>query len=232
MQINRLSEALGAEITGIDVSKIGVNTCREIETVFHHNQVIVFRDQEITPEQQIQFSRNFGPLEIHISKKFLHKEHEEILLVTNKKEDGKYIGVEEEPRFPMVTDTDPESETFGKRIKEKDKESVGIKLKYTLELTDKNIADFKVMSAAIGDPFGETRFIWKFKERAIASDNVKNFWNLSWEEAHKRFIERSKQVIEIEQTEESKPREKPKQVIEVEQTNKHDDRHRGSKKAE
>ena len=145
---------------------------------------------------------------------------------------GKYIGVEEEPRFPMVTDTDPESETFGKRIKEKDKESVGIKLKYTLELTDKNIADFKVMSAAIGDPFGETRFIWKFKERAIATDNVSNFWDLSWEEAHKRFIERSKQVIEIEQTEKSKPREKPKQVIEVEQTNKHDDRHRGSKKAE
>ena len=94
MQINRLSEALGAEITGIDVSKIGVNTCREIETAFHQNQVIVFRDQEITPEQHIQFSRNFGPLEIHISKKFLHKEHEEILLVTNKKEDGKYIGVE------------------------------------------------------------------------------------------------------------------------------------------
>ena len=141
---------------------------------------------------------------------------------------GKYIGVEEESRFPMVTDTDPESETFGKRIKQTDKESVGIKLKYTLELTDKNIADFKVMSAAIGDPFGETRFIWKFKERAIASDNVKNFWDLSWEEAHKRFIERSKQVIEIEQPE--RPREK--QEIKVEQTNKHDNRHRSSKKTE
>ena len=141
---------------------------------------------------------------------------------------GKYIGVEEEPRFPMVTDTDPESETFGKRIKQTDKESVGIKLKYTLELTDKNIADFKVMSAAIGDTFGETRFIWKFKERAIASDNVKNFWDLSWEEAHKRFIERTKQVIEIEQTE--RPREK--QEIKVEQTNKHDNRHRSSKKTE
>ena len=44
---------------------------------------------------------------------------------------GKYIGVEEEPRFPMTTDTDPESETFGKRIKEANKESVGVKLNYT-----------------------------------------------------------------------------------------------------
>ena len=141
---------------------------------------------------------------------------------------GKYIGVKEEPRYPMVTDTDPESETFGKRIRQDDKESVGVKLKYTLELNKKNIADFKIMCGALGDPFGETRFVWKFKERAVGSDNVKNFWDLSWEEAHKRFIERSKQVIEIEQTE--KPRQK--QEIKVEQKNINDNRHRGSKKTE
>ena len=141
---------------------------------------------------------------------------------------GKYIGVEEEPRYPMTTDADPDSDTFGKRIQVKDKESVGIKLKYTLEFTEKNIADMKTMCGAIGDPWGETRFVWKFKERAIATDNLRNFWDLSWEEAHKRFIERTKQVIEIEQTE--RPREK--QEIKVEQTNKHDNRHRSSKKTE
>jgi hypothetical protein len=145
---------------------------------------------------------------------------------------GKYIGVEEEPRYPMITDTDPESETFGKRIKQNDKDPVGVKLKYTLELNDKNIKDMKTMCGAIGDPFGETRFIWKFKERAVATDNVRNFWELTWEEAHKRFIERSKQVIEIEQPEKSRPKEEPKKVIKVEQTNKYDDRHRGSKKTE
>jgi len=58
---------------------------------------------------------------------------------------GKYIGVEEEPRFPMVTDADPDSDTFGKRIKQTDKESVGVQLKYTMELNEKNIADFKTM---------------------------------------------------------------------------------------
>ena len=134
--------------------------------------------------------------------------------------------MDEEPRYPMVTDTDPESETFGKRIKQDNKEPVGVKLKYTLELNEKNIKDMKTMCGAIGDPFGETRFIWKFKERAVATDNVRNFWELTWEEAHKRFIERSKQVIEIEQP------EKPKKAVEVEQTNKYDDRRRGSKKAE
>ena len=150
---------------------------------------------------------------------------------------GKYIGVEEDPRYPMVTDTDPESETFGKRIRQENKEPVGVKLRYTLELNDKNIKDMKTMCGAIGDPFGETRFIWKFKERAVATDNVSNFWELDWEEAHKRFIERSKQVIEIEQSIKQKqkseaPKEKPKQVIEAEQKNINDNRHRGSKKTE
>jgi len=149
---------------------------------------------------------------------------------------GKYIGVVEEERFPMVTDTDPESDTFGKRIKQEDKESNGKKLKYTLEFNEKNIRDMKTMCGAIGDPFGETRFIWKFKERAIATDNVSNFWELDWEEAHKRFIERSKQVIEIEQSIKQKqrseaPKEKPKQVIKVEQKNINDNRHRDTKKA-
>ena len=150
---------------------------------------------------------------------------------------GKYIGVEEEPRYPMVTDTDPESDTFGKRIQQEGKESNGKKLKYTLEFNEKNIGDFKTMCGAIGDPFGETRFIWKFKERAISSDNVSNFWELDWEEAHKRFIERSKQVIEIEQSIKQKqrseaPKEKPKQVIKVEQKNINDNRHRDTKKAQ
>jgi len=127
---------------------------------------------------------------------------------------GKYIGVIEEERFPMVTDTDPESDTFGKRIKQEDKESNGKKLKYTLEFNEKNIRDMKTMCGAIGDPFGETRFIWKFKERAISTDNVSNFWELDWEEAHKRFIERSKQVIKVEQK------------------NINDNRHRDTKKAQ
>ena len=154
---------------------------------------------------------------------------------------GKYIGVEEDPRYPMITDTDPDSDTFGKRIKQNDKEPVGIKLRYTLEFNEKNIRDMKTMCGAIGDPFGETRFIWKFKERAIATDNVSNFWELDWEEAHKRFIERSKQVIEIEQAIKQKvvekpkfvaPKEKPKQVIKVEQKNINDNRHRDTKKTE
>jgi taurine dioxygenase len=94
MQINRLSDALGAEISGVDVSNLDEAEFGAVRDAFHEHQVVVFRDQSLSVEDHIAFSRRFGDLEIHISRDKLLKEHPEILLVTNKMENGKYIGVE------------------------------------------------------------------------------------------------------------------------------------------
>jgi taurine dioxygenase len=94
MQINRLSDALGAEITGIDVVDLDGDQIEAVKDAFHAHQVIVFRDQKLGPEQHIAFSRHFGDLEIHISKKYLLADHPEILVLSNRKENGEYIGVE------------------------------------------------------------------------------------------------------------------------------------------
>jgi taurine dioxygenase len=94
MQINRLSEALGAEISGIDVAHLGESDFDVVREAFHEHQVIVFRDQKLSVEDHIAFSRRFGDLEIHISTDNLLKDNPEILLVTNKMENGRYIGVE------------------------------------------------------------------------------------------------------------------------------------------
>ena len=55
--------------------------------------MIAIRDQNLTPEQQIAFSRRFGPLSIHVLEDQLLAGHPEILLVTNKKEKGRYLGI-------------------------------------------------------------------------------------------------------------------------------------------
>jgi taurine dioxygenase len=61
--------------------------------------VVVFRDQRITPEQQIAFSRRFGVLQIHVLKQFLLANHPEILIVSNIIENGQSIGLGDAGKF-------------------------------------------------------------------------------------------------------------------------------------
>jgi taurine dioxygenase len=94
MQITPLSTALGAEITGIDLSgDLDDAAFGEIHAAHLEHQVIVFRDQNLDPVQQIAFTRRFGDLEIHISHEYLLPDHPEIMVLSNRKVDGEYIGI-------------------------------------------------------------------------------------------------------------------------------------------
>jgi taurine dioxygenase len=86
--------ACGAQIV-FDLSQpIDEPAFREIEAAFHDNIVVVFRDQKLTSEQQIAFSRRFGELEIHIVRKYLLPDCPEILLISNvRTEAGEHIGL-------------------------------------------------------------------------------------------------------------------------------------------
>ena len=53
----------------------------------------MFRDQHITPQRQIDFSRRFGVLQIHVLKQFLLANHPEILIVSNIVENGQPVGL-------------------------------------------------------------------------------------------------------------------------------------------
>lgn len=60
------SGALGAEITGVDLSQpLDDETFSEIEQAFYDNLVLVFRDQTISPADQVRFTHLFGPTEEH-----------------------------------------------------------------------------------------------------------------------------------------------------------------------
>ncbi len=66
LNVRRLAGALGAEITGVDLSEpLGDETLAEIRAAFVQHQVIFFRDQTLTPDQQVRFGARFGPLNIH-----------------------------------------------------------------------------------------------------------------------------------------------------------------------
>ncbi len=93
-EVRPFNAPVGAEIIGLDISKpINPEDFARIHRAHLDHHVVVFRDQQITPAEHIEFSRRFGPLEIHVLHQFQLKNHPEILIVSNIKENGEPIGL-------------------------------------------------------------------------------------------------------------------------------------------
>jgi taurine dioxygenase len=100
MQLRKLSHALGAEVCGVDVAQpMSESTFGAIYQAFLAYGILLFRDQDVTREQHIEFSRRFGALDRHDAlPRDRHPEYPELLMVTNEpKPDGspsdtKYTG--------------------------------------------------------------------------------------------------------------------------------------------
>ena len=66
LTITPLSSALGAQIDGVDLTRpLSPQQRDAIEQALLEHQVIFFKDQSITPQQQARFAANFGDLHIH-----------------------------------------------------------------------------------------------------------------------------------------------------------------------
>ena len=81
--VKRLSPSIGGEIHGVDLSKpLGSELKELIYEALLVYKVIFFRDQNISTEEHINFSKNFGELEIH---PFATKKEDfpEVLVITH-----------------------------------------------------------------------------------------------------------------------------------------------------
>ena len=101
IQVNPLSDSgFFAEVVGADLRDHGDDAqFDKIKAAHLAHGVIVIRDQTMTPVQQIAFSKRFGPLAIHVLEDQLLAGHPEILLVSNKTKDGKYVGLPDAGRY-------------------------------------------------------------------------------------------------------------------------------------
>ena len=69
--VEKLTPIIGAEISGVDIGKLVSDEARsnrqmdEIHRALAENQVIFFRNQNITPQQHLAFGRKFGELHVH-----------------------------------------------------------------------------------------------------------------------------------------------------------------------
>jgi taurine dioxygenase len=96
LSIRNLDAALGAEISGIDLSApIAASVTAIIEDVWRERLVVVFHGQSLSDAELIAFSKNFGELDPPgpnpYGEPFL-KQHPELNVISNVVENGKPIG--------------------------------------------------------------------------------------------------------------------------------------------
>jgi taurine dioxygenase len=99
--VKKMGKHLGAEISGVDLSKpLDDGTFATLSKAFFDNEVVVIRDQKLTPEQQIAFTKRFGQLEKHVRKESRLAGYDELFIISNIIGDnGKPIGAQDAGRF-------------------------------------------------------------------------------------------------------------------------------------
>jgi taurine dioxygenase len=99
--VARLGRHLGAEICGLDLARpLDDDTFARLARAFFENEVVFFRNQHLSPGQQVEFTRRFGVLEQHVRREHRLGGHPEILIVSNVLNDqGKAIGAQDAGRF-------------------------------------------------------------------------------------------------------------------------------------
>lgn len=65
IEVKPVAGALGAEIARVNLGRLDDETFEEIKKAWLEHLVIFFRDQNITPEQQIAFAKRFGEIHHH-----------------------------------------------------------------------------------------------------------------------------------------------------------------------
>ncbi len=89
--VKPIAGALGAEISGVDLRDVDDATFDDIHEAWLEHQVVFFRDQDITPEQQIAFSKRFGEIHHHPFIKGM-EDYPDILEIIKEESDTRAFG--------------------------------------------------------------------------------------------------------------------------------------------
>ncbi len=90
-----LAPDIGAEIRGLDLRRpLDAATFQNVERVWLDRGVLLFRNQDLTEEEQVRFASGFGELGRVINKHggVTLTRHPSVMLVSNIRQDGKPIG--------------------------------------------------------------------------------------------------------------------------------------------
>ena len=91
IKVQPIAGACGALISGVDLGNIDDETFAEVYEAWLEHLVVFFRDQKLTPEQQIAFAKRFGEIHHHPFIKGM-EEYPDILEIIKEEGDTRAFG--------------------------------------------------------------------------------------------------------------------------------------------
>jgi len=92
-QVRPLSGLMAAEVVGLDLAQpLDPETREAVHRAFLKYQILAFRDQKLTKDQQVAFTEQFGTLERHTLRNRGTDTHPQVHMVTNLGADGRPSG--------------------------------------------------------------------------------------------------------------------------------------------
>jgi taurine dioxygenase len=95
LRVQRTGAALGAEVQDVDLRTLDADTFAAIHQAWLDHQVLLFKDQRLTDDDLVAFSRRFGDLDeapVQETGRRFVEGHPEIYVVSNVVQDGVAIG--------------------------------------------------------------------------------------------------------------------------------------------
>jgi len=84
-----LCRAFGAELVGVDLTQaIGSDLYARIRKVFLDRQLLLFRDQDLSPANQVALGRHFGEVQVHVMNQYHADGYPELYFLSNLDENG------------------------------------------------------------------------------------------------------------------------------------------------
>ncbi len=92
LNLRALAPSFGYEVVGVQAREIDDARFPLIYDAFLRGQMLLFRDQDLPPGDQVAFARRFGEVQIHVMNQYHGAGHPELYYLTNLGPDGKPNG--------------------------------------------------------------------------------------------------------------------------------------------
>jgi taurine dioxygenase len=103
MTVRRLSGALGAEVTGIDLADLHDEAFARVRELWLEHLVLFFPGQDLDPDAHVAFARRFGEPEIHPFGPKLDPDHPEVMVLDSVKAERFHTDVTFSPSPPIAS---------------------------------------------------------------------------------------------------------------------------------